>query len=285
MNILDKYDTVFVVGNGFDINVGLKTSYEDFINSDFFRKIENSFLIDYLRERINIDSNWVDIENKLSEYSHNLFFRKDTDVKADPKDYDNRIALLRSEYKILCIELKNYLSWATQHSCQTSSIAFNALYRTLDESSTYILNFNYTNTIKNNLHINSSDKYYINHVHGSLDTDIVFGVEDSFNLRKEHCFLYKSHSKYQNIKGLDLILDGAQKIIFFGYSLGKTDHSYFDDFFKKQSEPGCDRKEFVFYYYGDDSYDDIIWQLKHLTGNQTSKFKERNVITFINTKQ
>lgn len=76
-------------------------------------------------------------------------------------------------------------------------------------------------------------------------------------------------------------MDNAERIIFFGYSLGQTDHSYFDDFFRRQTQFGCKEKEFIFYHYGQNSYDDMKWQIKILTNNQQAKFGEYNNISFI----
>ena len=67
--------------------------------------------------------------------------------------------------------------------------------------------------------------------------------------------------------------------------MGQTDHSYFDDFFRRQSQFGCKEKEFVFYHYGQDSYDDIKWQIKVLTDNQQAKFGEYNNVSFIDTRR
>ena len=43
MDELQNYKTVFVVGNGFDLNLGLKTSYKDFMKSHWFSDIKCVF--------------------------------------------------------------------------------------------------------------------------------------------------------------------------------------------------------------------------------------------------
>ena len=61
---------IIIIGNGFDLSLGLKTSYKDFIESDSFTlllKKENSLTI-YLNGKQEIN-NWVDIEKELTEYS------------------------------------------------------------------------------------------------------------------------------------------------------------------------------------------------------------------------
>lgn len=122
-------------------------------------------------------------------------------------------------------------------------------------------------------------------IHGSLDNgeNIVFGVEDSSNLTKEHSFLYKSYNPTLNVDHLNERFEDAKHILFYGYSLGQTDHSYFEDFFKEQSTKGCERKKFDFFYYGQEGYDDLFWQLRTLTGNRMAQFKQFNDVEFIDT--
>lgn len=281
MDELQNYKTVFVVGNGFDLNLGLKTSYKDFMKSHWFSDIKNNFLVDYLRERQSLNL-WIDIENELSEYSQRTFLSR-ISIEGEPKKSDT----LRDEYNELCSHLKSYLIEVTKEGCYSSAIGTYVLDHAFKSSPVYILTFNYTYTIENILSDISYNKseYLINHVHGTLRNGIVFGVEDNAEIDKRHVFLYKSHNPYQKVKGLPYILDNAEKIVFFGYSLGQTDHSYFDDFFRQQSQFGCKEKELIFYHYGQDSYDDIKWQIKVLTNNQQAKLGEYNNISFINIKK
>ncbi|MFR8357317.1 MAG: AbiH family protein [Parabacteroides sp.] len=69
-------------------------------------------------------------------------------------------------------------------------------------------------------------------VHGSIENkNIIFGVEDKANIKKEHIFLKKSYNI--NFTPIDIsnYLEISDSIIFFGHSLGETDHTYFRDFF------------------------------------------------------
>ena len=69
MNIL------YLIGNGFDLNLGLKTSYKDFINYYKALKMEykkNSILkfISYIEDKkIAGDPNWSDIEIQMGLYT------------------------------------------------------------------------------------------------------------------------------------------------------------------------------------------------------------------------
>ena len=57
---------VLVIGNGFDLSLGLSTSYMDFVNSDEFQillNMQNQLAI-YLKVNAELQ-NWIDIELSL----------------------------------------------------------------------------------------------------------------------------------------------------------------------------------------------------------------------------
>ena len=99
-----------------------------------------------------------------------------------------------------------------------------------------IISFNYTSIIERLTWDKFKDsKGNLLHIHGSLapSDDIVFGVEDSAKLSKEHVFLYKAHSRHLKVQEFSDWLNSAERIIFYGYSLGDTDRQYFEKFFRK----------------------------------------------------
>ena len=60
---------ILIIGNGFDLNLGLKTSYSDFLASDEFLELSedsSNLLVSYLNEQAKSsrkDRLWVDIEH------------------------------------------------------------------------------------------------------------------------------------------------------------------------------------------------------------------------------
>ena len=65
-----KYNTAIIIGNGFDINLGLPTGYEDFIVSPQFERLINNDnqLAIHLKNSYAL-KNWIDIEKELALYS------------------------------------------------------------------------------------------------------------------------------------------------------------------------------------------------------------------------
>jgi hypothetical protein len=297
MDKLDDYKTVLVIGNGFDKNIGMPTSYKEFMGSEEFKDLitkDNSVLAKYLDYKKSHDgTNWIDLEKELGNYAKilnngakiiNVIPPK---IRGDMNSSEIRSAF-RRDFDFLCWALKNYLKEVENIEYPNEKVANSVAYKLIkdiirERKPYYVVNFNYTNFVKKTIMFESfgySTKNEILQIHGSLKKDIVFGVQDNFELERQHVFLYKSHNKCQKVRGLPQILENADKIIFFGYSLGETDHSYFDDFFKNQTKKDCRSKSFVFHHYGQDAYDDIIWQLKVLTNNRTSYLNQYNDIRF-----
>lgn len=280
-----NYKNILVIGNGFDLNLGLKTAYSDYLNSVNFQELLGRNSLARYLNNCKKTSKWVDIEKELYNYSNSLFYKVENNLHPDPRSVQ-LISYLRGDYYEICCSLREYLKKAT-----TCPIDFNdkAAYKivskvfTQKNVNTYILTFNYTEIIErlHQCYFPSSENFCINHIHGSLqNNNIVFGIEDSAEVAKKHVFLYKSYNTTQNINGLISVFENAKNITFFCYSLGETDHSYFDDFFNTQTKPDCDRKKFTFYYYGQEAYDDLIWQLKTLTKNRLTYLKQYNQLEF-----
>lgn len=295
MDRLEDYKTVLIVGNGFDLNLKFSTSYSDFMGSRYFEELiieDNNCLAHYLNYKKKKDGNWIDIEKELGVYANIL--KSESSMKYELPFWITGIQSItnipigfRQEYFRLCNALKEYLvnienDAKNNHTDITKSIAY-TLIRDIqyDRIPYYVVNFNYTRFVEHIINLfDPIPECKILQIHGSLKNDIVFGVQDSLSLNREHVFLYKSHNINKNVRGLPKILENANKIIFFGYSLGETDHSYFDDFFKSQTNPKCRTKTFVFYHYGPDAYDDIIWQLKILTNDRLSYLSQHNSLIF-----
>lgn len=280
-----QYDKLLVIGNGFDLALGLKTSYPDFM--EWLKNVhymDDAYLYKFLRSKLD-QQRWIDIENELRQYSLSFSEIGEMNIKLSNQN-EQMYNSLRNEHKTLCKNLCEYLKiqvdkkdWL-ETSRKNNSIR--QLLKKVNGVPLYVINFNYTQTI---FKIESFPIKSMKQIHGSLDNgeNIVFGVEDSSNLTKEHSFLYKSYNPTLNVDHLNERFEDAKHILFYGYSLGQTDHSYFEDFFKEQSTKGCERKKFDFFYYGQEGYDDLFWQLRTLTGNRMAQFKQFNDVEFIDT--
>lgn len=275
-------ETLLIVGNGFDLSMGFKTSYGDFMKSSYFPHEETSSLCSYLHNQYEENMGWIDIENELSEYSRILTTKKLNAKKINTiLDIDS----LREEYDELKSSLKCYLQEETKRAFGPSPD--NPAKRVIDQlpAESKIISFNYTSIIERMTRDRfCASKGNLLHIHGSLapSDDIVFGVEDSAKLSKEHVFLYKAHSPHLKVQEFSDWLNSAERIIFYGYSLGDTDRQYFEKFFRKLCSDDRTYTELVFYYYDQSSYDNLIWQLQMLTNHKLTQLQILNKIEFKN---
>ena len=164
-----KCDTMLVIGNGFDLSLGLKTSYGDFMSNigDYVYSKFNYKIIRYLIEKVQKE-NWIDIENELKNY-------------ANICGYDDVYYIFKNDYKLLCSLLCSYLSDVIEESkdkeLKANPKLINALNQT-ESNGLFILNFNYTDTVHTLFDNEPTFPVIKHHIHGSLadGKDIVFGV-------------------------------------------------------------------------------------------------------------
>lgn len=265
--------TVYIIGNGFDLNLGLKTSYRDFVTSDIFydRIKSGNSLFDHLND-ININSNWIDIEKELIIFSRNKsgkYFLRD--------------------YKELCALLKQYIKNIDLSQINTHSRAYNLFSNDETEDQVTIINFNYTETISKVFESKLNREYdnvKIINIHGSVKADeIIFGVDDTANINEDHTFLYKSCSSIYNGRDCINALKSFKKLHVFGHSLGESDHMYLGFFRHLSTYEADEEKEINIYHYGENDKYRIHKQLHILTGGNVSKLKNNTCLSIIDAME
>lgn len=206
---------IVIVGNGFDISIGLKSSYDQFINyiKDRHHFLEDLELYEYnrlfLRKYENFKLNWSDFESLYEETVRNV----NTRVQYENLEDSFEITVLNNAIKKLEKDFYEYMSgeynrWLQQNTVSQNSSYFKKFSRKinpvieklLNDKNTFFINFNYTNTledivedvlfnkIKEDKNIDESDKISvatklineaknrIAHIHGSIeDNNILFG--------------------------------------------------------------------------------------------------------------
>lgn len=272
-----KFDIVLIVGNGFDLNLELSTSYSDFIQSAQFGSLiaNENHLAKHLAEQNNLN-NWIDIEKELKKYS---------------EEYpENENFLI--EFKNLSMALLEYLRTIDYSDLDKN----NEAYKLIEKISSYkvlIIDFNYTSTIEqifNHLNIDTKKPdTRINHVkiHGSInDENIIFGIEDSSFISPKHVFLKKSTHKNFDSTNYNPILKESEIVMVFGHSLGETDHTYFSEFFNHAvlDLQNKTKQKIVIHHYGEQGYYELFSQIDSLTHRQISKLKQLNKFKMIETK-
>ena len=180
--IKEEYTDLVIIGNGFDLSLGLKTSYDDFIKSKEFNDQTGSQFALYLKnkQKIVAPQNWVDIEKELIVFSDYI-------IKKEIQNID-----FEKEFNMLSDSLQIYLKTITYDSLDEHSWAF-LLLNSIKDTDYAIVDFNYTRTIKNILNKLGLQSKDINKrlfkIHGSINQNkIIFGVDDSAKIPPEHIF-------------------------------------------------------------------------------------------------
>jgi hypothetical protein len=251
---------LYILGNGFDLNLGMKTSYKDFY--DYYNNIESKKeSVNELKKNIsNNYKNWSDLELALGQYTEALkndfvFDEVFEDIGEQLAEYlkieegklkFNNIST-RGFYKDL-VKPEDYLPIADKNHLQNYKHKFSTSDWHID-----IFTFNYTTTIEKiiNSQKNIKLKHHINingsvflrgveHIHGYVDNRMVLGVNDISQLKNK-----KFHS---NINVLEAIvkekcnkaykhtidnqfttkINKANLICIFGSSIGDTDNMWWE---------------------------------------------------------
>lgn len=297
-------ERILIIGNGFDLDLGLKTSYKDFLDSNIFSQLKNeSSLATYLSDKNQI-GNWVDVEHELKNYAESIIEQSiefNKDVSQIKPDF---IKLKEALQEYLTVEIAG-LNKARPKSNAFRLLKFGTLFDELNNfhdfnffdsiekkpfNAIYTLNFtNPFEKLNYSRHEGAADVFFM---HGSLkQNNIVFGVEDG-SVHERFNFLLKSdHAAFGKTPDLLLsIANETREFHFFGCSLGDTDNAHFSNFFSvlaKTSNPtdkAILQHKLFFYVYGKEGYEQIRNRLLRLTNGQLARFKLNHDVTFYDIK-
>lgn len=239
-------DIALIIGNGFDIDLGLPSRYSDFVKSkewDNVVKGVNTFLQfdDYRRHSLigqlqlaSKESKWFDIEEEIHKF-----------VISHPDNTDKEIGEIRSEFESIKNALANYLKRISKRyesnnivvdDTKLSAYLLSILNRA--NNSVTELFFNYTSP-HSFIEFDDSfnEKCTLTYVHGKLDDgDIVLGcdLQPGEEVNRQLSFMYKYNMLNKANHVARDILE-AKVVIFFGHSINEMDFGYFREFFKTAS--------------------------------------------------
>ena len=263
---------VMVLGNGFDLAVGRKTSYKNFYDSGLCPTDFPSPIIDYLNRHMNQDPeahNWLDLENTLRNYA--------LESMNNPSDFfssDDDGCLCASEHLALQTiedQLMRYLAEQHMPAPSADNKALQLLRECVSDGAE-IYSFNYTGLgelLTQNKKEAALLDATIHYMHGSiLDNHIIIGAKDGNYGRFD--FVQKSFDSRFNPPSLGRALLRADKVTIFGHSLGDCDSQYFKPFFLNQTSNNCMSKVIRIYTDTPDSMLSIKRNIQTMTDNHLS---------------
>lgn len=280
-----------VIGNGFDIDVGLLSKYSDFVDSSEWRDLckrfrglmltsgykANSLIAHF--QKVYGEKNWFDIEEEIYNF-----------IKAHSNSDDRVIADIRNEFDAIKKALITYLkrvangvkasedklSWQLMHALEQSPMTKNFIY------------FNYTSCypLVGLTYHHSKAAATFTDVHGSLkNEDIVLGCDlhSGDKVNRQLSFMYK----YNMVKHSTYIVKNlmtAKEIIFFGHSVNEMDFGYFRQFFEVVSKTPDPIRYLTFITYEEESERCIKDNIRNQGIDVTGLYNNLYSFTFLHTK-
>ena len=257
---------VYLIGNGFDRNLGLYTDYPSFYN-DYITQNSSSAVITALKNKIRSDyKNWADLEEALGIYLKNIV--NEEDAKAIHKD------LLEHLQEYICKENNRFNPQSTRRSDFFTELFSpikslrrnqreklkNGVLRISQDRDLYIITFNYTETIEKLLNYKnepirafSSGSNYstlreIEHIHGFCNPEkgrMALGLDNPSQICNETlsksqkiCYRFVKptfndlNGEEHHLKCLKWI-NNADFICIFGMSIGISDQTWWHAIGKK----------------------------------------------------
>ena len=284
-----------IIGNGFDLDLELKTSYKDFMLSQIFDDYrENSHLeissygklnlFDYLQDRFDgNDKKWIDVEIELREFAKNV----------DLSEYKNKqkpIEYIEKSFNQVRAALCEYLTNIDYTSINIQSAAIELLKSIRRSGNCMVYNFNYTDLNRLNAYIGGAPSFTVHNIHGNLkDRSIILGFESIPLNYTDLDFMIKYQSdSYKTSEKTDIRKDigEAEEILIFGHTLGCTDHSYFQGFFQREVNPNKSKQIPISIVTFDAKSRRIInREINYMTNNEAEVLNINYIQTHGNTSQ
>lgn len=286
-------EVAIIIGNGFDLDMGLPSKYSDFIKSPEWqavvKRVDSHLLIkSYSRHSLiaqlqsaSKDSWWFDIEEEI----HNF-------VLSHPTNSQQEIDEIRYEFDLIKKALTDYLkrvSGELKHKADKSRLSHILMVSMqLCPMSKVDIYFNYTNPqlFMETPTYHEIGKAFFSYVHGSLrDDDIVLGCDLQKNekVNRDLSFLYKYNMLKKANHVARHILE-AKEIIIFGHSLNEMDFGYFREFFKVASASPKPIRHLTIITYDEKSERDIKDNIQNQGISVSNLYSNLWTFEFIHTK-
>lgn len=287
-----KEKILLVLGNGFDLDLGLKTSYYDFANtSDFWPKCSDSALGRFMnKQKEEQGRNWGGVETALEEYATQP-------IEVGMFEHDIKA------FKVLVESLRLYLHrilrgkprqyppyFNSKITFDTESLAYYLCdYLLRDRKVNEIITFNYTDINEYLKQIAEEEGLPFEEIprtflHREDDGLMALGISSDAKLwDRRYDFLKKSHQIIQ--KPILRKLFDADTIIFYGLSFSRSDHSYLKQFFNVISDfnSGYACKKIFIVSRDNNSYQNCVRGIEDMLGGDISQLYQLNNVIQVNT--
>ena len=282
-------EVALIIGNGFDLDLGLPSRYSDFAKSKEWKELmdrHSMFLMDETSQnkslpwQINIaseDSQWFDIEEEIHKF-----------INGHPNLEEHDIKHIENEFKSIKKALCEYMKRCTSEFQVVGRRASNWLLFTLKNYNSHcnveIFSFNYTDPdelFKSNIIIGA------NHIHGSIiENDIVLGcdIQEGEKVNRDLSFMYK-YNMLNKANHMVRNMIRADEVIIFGHSINEMDFCYFREYLKVASSSSQKKRYLTIFTYDEQSERDIKNNMRNQGISVSDLYNNLEGFTFIHTQK
>ena len=246
-----------IIGNGFDLNMGLPTSYSDFYK--YYLQVDSPKSTNLIKQEIGKKPrNWADLEKSLGEISKMYLQDSDAYIEAFENVRDELALYLKEVDRYEIPNLDTFATFLLKDVLEVDRFLDNKPKREYrlflegvdfsNEIELTVVNFNYTSTVEKMMAVQKTAELPpkkvifkdVIHVHHDLSTGILMGVNDTSQIANEEFgelfdiqsmmvkpFINDSFAAGNDHKAYSALL-AADVIILFGTSFGETDNLWWE---------------------------------------------------------
>lgn len=227
-----------IIGNGFDLDAGLRTGYKDFAKSDCwpfkdakqYNNIFNTLAYEFNQAtRLNT---WFDVEELLYVYAKKESLGE-MRLAGGQIEMQDKISFDRLHSSLMNYLREEEINFEANKD-SIAAVVLSSFLREREENKIYSFNFTDLNHIADRLGIKSHVE--CDYLHGSVASGhIILGVGDMRELMDDYFYMHKTSSHYFASHNIIPDMLASDEIVIFGHSLGYNDYPYFSPFFNHQS--------------------------------------------------
>lgn len=287
-------ELAIVIGNGFDLDLGLPSKYSDFIKSREWENVvkriapflnSDSYRRHSLVAQLQLASQnslWFDVEEEIHKF-----------VLSHSENSNQEIGEIKNEFDLIKSALTDYLKRVSEelkHKADKTKLAYILLNSTqVIPMSKVFIYFNYTipELFLEVPTYHEPGKALFTYVHGSLrDNDIVLGcdLQKGEKVNRQLSFMNKYNMLNKANHVARHILE-AKEIIFFGHSINEMDFCYFREFFKVASASPNPIRHLTIITYDEESERTIKDNIRNQGVSVSDLYSNLWTFDFIHTKK
>ena len=283
-----RLNKTLILGNGFDLDLGLPTTYAKFAASQFWPLRDEDFFHSPLAQTLQEAKDrqrWFDIEDILFRYAKEKTLTDEDRVARLFGSVESDKDVFHKVCNALCLYIKVIQQRKPINKESLASRVLNAI--SANGTFNKVLSFNYTDLDDICFRAGCKPLPY-KHVHGSAERGaIILGVSDEHKLQQGYDCLYKSQSIHYKSSGVRTALKESSEVVFFGHSLGLQDIAYFSDFITGSSDAGQssdERRRITFFTKDVASQDQLMSNIRALSPASFGRFRDLNDVVFIRSE-